>query len=1065
MPVFSALFCIATLLGLPGPTPTVAIDQQCAWSKTGTNVVVDDGLAVSNHPASHLPDIPDGTRMISYEHINKCDAFDGTIVVGGPLSLSQDDAYFSYSTMMRRSVQLFADMLNNERGGVRIHGNSYGMRFQWVDDQSSKQQVTNATAHAVRGTNADFAFAGYSSGLTYYSTQQSAADGRVMMSSAASTTAVFLQNNLTFGIDSPAHSFTSSSIAALAAAARAGGTQASSLVVGLIQADAVFTRATCEGVEDQASREGMTMARREPTPASAPLVTTIPKVPTIEEAMNALSRLQEKGVDVIVGCTYLETGFAIIEALERLDYSPKAVVLTATVAMPPYADKVATGWWQGEYFLGPSSWHRTLPGRGVISNWTSQEFADRFRQRYHGAEVAYQGAAQFAAACALVAAIEAADALDTEAVAAALRELKITEFYGNISFDTNGQNPKTNVVLQYAGGSLHEQIVYPLDAVTSGKLSFPMPTWAQRRCRVLGPGMTYKDALSVNVEAFTSDECSAHGKCDEAGLCVCEEGWEGSACSHTVEETGMSTGLVVVIVCLVVVAAACALAFLWWIKTRKIRSQSKVIGLMAEELQNFKESVVGMRSVARDYFPRQGTGTIDVNDTKVAVVPPRSEDLGGQQRERVMWYWAEDVAKLSGHNPSMILAPHWVQYAGSVASELEDCYQAWKAGRSPETHSTDLADRISSTGTEAKAFAAASGTKYTINFRQMKQINAATSFQRDMLRKVTLLPEFLPPSMPTSRSAPTPESVVESLPPDLIGEVLLELHVGSLVQLSKQRPDGWAFGNVVFDIKDGQDDEGDYPEHISRDAGWFPFSCTTPPSKGDLAKLQKQMGGAGATEALQMPDTWEQVDDPLMAQRFELPEGMEKHKVVQFWMATLRPGMQVIKVERVQNMSLWQSFAVKRQTVLSRESSSGPAQLQMKSIRSEHTAVSALERVWLFHGTDQVTVPKIIQQGFNRSFCGKHATAYGKGVYFARDAAYSSNYSKTDAYGVQYMFLCRVVVGEFCQGRRDIPAPDLRDAAKHILFDSTVDTLRDPSIYVTYHDAQAYPEYLIHFKQ
>ena len=59
----------------------------------------------------------------------------------------------------------------------------------------------------------------------------------------------------------------------------------------------------------------------------------------------------------------------------------------------------------------------------------------------------------------------------------------------------------------------------------------------------------------------------------------------------------------------------------------------------------------------------------------------------------------------------------------------------------------------------------------------------------------------------------------------------------------------------------------------------------------------------------------------------------------------------------------------------------------------------ALERVWLFHGTDEATVPKITQQGFNRSFCGKNATAFGKGVYFARDSAYSTQR--------QYMYLIR----------------------------------------------------------
>ena len=37
----------------------------------------------------------------------------------------------------------------------------------------------------------------------------------------------------------------------------------------------------------------------------------------------------------------------------------------------------------------------------------------------------------------------------------------------------------------------------------------------------------------------------------------------------------------------------------------------------------------------------------------------------------------------------------------------------------------------------------------------------------------------------------------------------------------------------------------------------------------------------------------------------------------------------------------------------------------------------------LFHGTAKATMPKINRNSFNRSYCGKNATAYGKGVYFA----------------------------------------------------------------------------------
>jgi hypothetical protein len=88
------------------------------------------------------------------------------------------------------------------------------------------------------------------------------------------------------------------------------------------------------------------------------------------------------------------------------------------------------------------------------------------------------------------------------------------------------------------------------------------------------------------------------------------------------------------------------------------------------------------------------------------------------------------------------------------------------------------------------------------------------------------------------------------------------------------------------------------------------------------------------------------------------------------------------------------------------------------------------------------------------------ATFFGKGVYYARDASYSasSTYSTIDKDGNQYMMACRVIVGEYCQGHKDALTPDVRDAKTHQLYDSTVNDGYNPSIYVTYNDAQAYPE-------
>ena len=84
---------------------------------------------------------------------------------------------------------------------------------------------------------------------------------------------------------------------------------------------------------------------------------------------------------------------------------------------------------------------------------------------------------------------------------------------------------------------------------------------------------------------------------------------------------------------------------------------------------------------------------------------------------------------------------------------------------------------------------------------------------------------------------------------------------------------------------------------------------------------------------------------------------------------------------------------------------------------------------------------------------------YGSGVYFARDASYSVNYTGGSC---QVMYLARVLVGKYCQGKQSMrKPPPINPEQPEILFDSLVNKLDDPSIFVVYYDNQCYPEYLI----
>lgn len=114
------------------------------------------------------------------------------------------------------------------------------------------------------------------------------------------------------------------------------------------------------------------------------------------------------------------------------------------------------------------------------------------------------------------------------------------------------------------------------------------------------------------------------------------------------------------------------------------------------------------------------------------------------------------------------------------------------------------------------------------------------------------------------------------------------------------------------------------------------------------------------------------------------------------------------------------------------------------------------ERKWLFHGTAKEACANIVSKGFNRSYCGKNATLYGRGVYFAKDITYSlrDTYSPPDAGGTKYILAARVAIGKTVVGTSGMLEPS-NDAA------STVDSVHSPSIFVVYKDYQALPDFLI----
>ncbi|XP_012679563.1 protein mono-ADP-ribosyltransferase TIPARP [Clupea harengus] len=159
----------------------------------------------------------------------------------------------------------------------------------------------------------------------------------------------------------------------------------------------------------------------------------------------------------------------------------------------------------------------------------------------------------------------------------------------------------------------------------------------------------------------------------------------------------------------------------------------------------------------------------------------------------------------------------------------------------------------------------------------------------------------------------------------------------------------------------------------------------------------------------------------------------------------------ILKILRVQNPFLWEKYKRKKEYMSRRMS-------EMDRMLNERH---------LFHGTSADVVEGICKHNFDPRVCGKHATMFGQGSYFARKAVYSHNFAKRSPKGKHYMFLAKVLTGKFTVGNPSMRRPpplNPRDPSSD-LFDSCTDNWMDPQIFVIFNDDQSYPYFIIQYEE
>ncbi|XP_056007886.1 protein mono-ADP-ribosyltransferase PARP12-like isoform X3 [Ostrea edulis] len=184
-------------------------------------------------------------------------------------------------------------------------------------------------------------------------------------------------------------------------------------------------------------------------------------------------------------------------------------------------------------------------------------------------------------------------------------------------------------------------------------------------------------------------------------------------------------------------------------------------------------------------------------------------------------------------------------------------------------------------------------------------------------------------------------------------------------------------------------------------------------------------------------------------EQVELEQITEEFKKIEkdFFTSMNYKFFRIENIYRVQNKTLWNEYEKRKEFM----------EFDMKKIESR------IEERHLFHGTDSMDeCYGICTSNFDLQSSGKNATAYGKGLYFNVSAKHSHSYTMGPR---RVMFQAKVLVGRYTKGEESVTSPTTIPNEDHRRYDSCVDNVQNPSIFVVFDRNQSYPAYLIVYKE
>jgi branched-chain amino acid transport system substrate-binding protein len=376
-----------------------------------------------------------------------------TITIG--FTASQTGPLNVDSLGQQRGYEFWRDEIN-AAGGIKADGKSYQVKFVSYDDQSVGGRVQQLYTRLVNQDRAQFLFGPYSSGLTAPAAVISEQYGKIMVISGGAEEKPFqLGNKYLFMVITSATHYLSGAVEAL----KSKNPHAK---IAIVYSDDPFSKTVLNAAKQQAEAAGLQVVMDE---SYAPSTTDFGPI---------VNKIISSNADAFLGGGHYSDG----ATLARQMYDQKANMKYVSILVAPGDDKFAE--------LGPGAMGVTVPSQWEVQvsykpqfGPTTEQFAKAFQDKYN-AKADYHAASGYTSGAILQHAIEQANSIEPDKVAAALNATDVTTFFGHIKFATDpghhGLQAAHEMVLaqwQKVNGKPGRQVVWPLSA-KSADLIYPL---------------------------------------------------------------------------------------------------------------------------------------------------------------------------------------------------------------------------------------------------------------------------------------------------------------------------------------------------------------------------------------------------------------------------------------------------------------------------------------------------------------------------------------------------------------------------------------------------------------